>query len=131
MSKPGTSQKRQRTDEDAPEAHSSVVLRRSSRLYFPDGNIVIRTSIPANAPADIYQTPSPDKNIENLSFALLYRVHTGVLASQCGFFSSLFGGSQEAFGHASEKYDDVPVMDLPGDDWQAVDDFLKSIYLPK
>lgn len=130
MSQSGTSQKRRRTNDDT-SVHPLVVLRRSSCLYFPDGNIIIKTPIPLDTPADLYQITFSDERLDNPSSALLYRVHTGVLASQCGFFSSLFGGSQEAFGDASEKYDNAPVMELPGDDWKAVDDFLKAMYIPK
>ncbi|VDC01033.1 unnamed protein product [Peniophora sp. CBMAI 1063] len=119
--------KRLRTDSDLPETAPSVVLRCSSRLYFPDGNIIIKTAIPADAPKDIYESSGKE---QGAAFALLYRVHTSILARQCGFFSSLFSGSQEAFGVATEKYDGAPIMELPDDDWQAVDDFLKAMYVP-
>ena len=129
------SRKRQRTDCDASEITRPVVLLRSRLLYFRDGCIIIKTTIPRDASEDIYQGSDTMSSVpvdgKDVTLSLLYRVHTGVLASHCKFFSTLFDGSQAAFGEVSAEYDGVPVMELPGDHWHAVDDFLKAMYIPK
>lgn len=131
MSDADTPRKRHRTDGHTSGSRVSVVLRRSSRLYFPDGNIIIKTLIPPDTPADLYQIVFSGDKLDNPTFALLYKVHTGVLASHCRSISALFSGPQAAFGDASDHYDGVPVMELPGDDWREVDDFLKAMYIVK
>ena len=124
--------KRSRADAEGPSLTS---IRRSKNVYYPDGNIVLMTSVPNDKHPELYQSISHDEDIDLLSceasLAIVYRVHTSILASHCGFFSSLFGGSQAAFDAASENYDGCPLMELPGDDWRGVDDFLKAMYIPQ
>ncbi|KAI0055896.1 hypothetical protein BV25DRAFT_1894861 [Artomyces pyxidatus] len=102
------SNKRQRTDEDEP----LVKIVESKELWLDDGNIVVRTT----------STSTPTTQT-------LYKVHKGTLALHSSTFASLFSGPQDAFNVGSERYNGVPVMDLP-DAEEDVRDFLKALYFP-
>ncbi|KAI0315096.1 hypothetical protein OF83DRAFT_1133649 [Amylostereum chailletii] len=95
------------TDENLP-----LTVKRSSDLWLSDGTIILRTSDHAS-------------NVQTL-----FRVHKSTLALHSTFFRDLFDGPQTAFDTASERYDDLPVMDM-ADDPKDVDDFLKAMYFPR
>ncbi|KAI0048871.1 hypothetical protein FA95DRAFT_1461452, partial [Auriscalpium vulgare] len=82
-------------------------------LWLADGNIVIRGPPEGTPPTRI-----------------LYKVHMFTLALHSAIFASLFDGPQAAFDAGSDRYQDLPVMDLP-DSAQDVRDFLKALYLPQ
>ncbi|SRR6266404_7314985 len=83
----------------------------SPDLWFPDGNIILRTVFSEN----VYT---------------VYKVHKSILASHSNVFYDLFDGPQTAFDNASEQYDGLPVMDLP-DPPSQFNDFLKALYFPE
>lgn len=81
-------------------------------LWFDDGNIIIRTIL-------------SDKKVYTAC-----KVHKSILASHSNFFHDLFDGPQTAFELASDRYDGVPVIDLP-DSPSEVNHFLKALYFPE
>jgi hypothetical protein len=81
-------------------------------LWFDDGNIVIRTFL-------------SDKKAYAAS-----KVHKSILASHSNVFHDLFDGPQVAFDVASDRYDGVPVIDLP-DSPSEVNNFLRALYFPE
>jgi len=81
-------------------------------LWFDDGNIIIRTIL-------------SDKNVYTAC-----KVHKSILASHSNSFHDLFDGSQTVFEVASDRYDGVPVIDLP-DSPSEVNPFLKALYFPE
>ncbi|KAI0028664.1 hypothetical protein K488DRAFT_89517 [Vararia minispora EC-137] len=82
-------------------------------FWFEDGTIILRTNSLA--------APSGPKT-------KLYRVHKSVLAANSTFFAQLFSGETN-FDRASERYDDLPVMDVFDADEEVVA-FLTALYLP-
>jgi hypothetical protein len=80
-------------------------------LWFHDGNIIIRTILSDKVYAAC-------------------KVHKSILASHSNFFHDLFDGPQTAFEVASERYDSVPVIDLP-DSPSEVNSLLKALYFPE
>ncbi|KAF8482877.1 hypothetical protein DFH94DRAFT_730257 [Russula ochroleuca] len=81
-------------------------------LWFDDGNIIIRSIL------------------SNKNASIACKVHKSILASHSNAFHDLFDGPQTAFDVASDRYDGVPVMDLP-DSPSEVNDFLKALYFPE
>jgi hypothetical protein len=81
-------------------------------LWFDDGSIIIRTIL-------------SDKNAYSAC-----KVHKSILASHSNFFHDLFDGPQTVFEFASDRYDGVPVIDLP-DPPSEVNHFLKALYFPE
>ncbi|KAI0045981.1 hypothetical protein FA95DRAFT_1607279 [Auriscalpium vulgare] len=111
--------KRQRTDQDAPGAqpqHPEVRIARSDVVWKPDGDLVIRTV--SQGPDELTVTHT------------LYRVHKPVLALHSAVLASMFDGDQAAFEVASERYEGVPVMEMP-DATEDMEYFLDAMYHPK
>ncbi|KAI0045974.1 hypothetical protein FA95DRAFT_1607274 [Auriscalpium vulgare] len=110
----GRPKKRQRTDQDAAGAQPTI--KKSDVVWLSDGNLIIRTiKVPQDSPA-ISHT--------------LYRVHKSVLAIHCGVFAAMFDGDQAAFEAVSERWEGVPLMELP-DVAEDVEVFLDAMYHPK
>ncbi|KAI0046922.1 hypothetical protein FA95DRAFT_1300634 [Auriscalpium vulgare] len=100
--------KRARTESDA------FIVVKSQDLWFPKGDIIIRTTSEA---AVIPRT------------RMMYKVHKDILALHCTAFADIFGGPQAAFEGVSEQDEGAPVMDLP-DAEEDVSAFLKALYFP-
>jgi len=81
-------------------------------LWFDDGNIIIRTVIS-----------------HKRSYAVC-KVHKSILAAHSNVFHDLFDGPQAAFHIASDRYDGLPVIELP-DSPSEVKNFLKALYFPQ
>jgi len=58
------------------------------------------------------------------------KLHKSILASHSNFFHGLFNGPQNVFEVASDRYDGVPVIDLP-DSPSEVNHFLRALYFPE
>jgi hypothetical protein len=84
----------------------------SPDLWFDDGNIIIRTVL-------------HEKRVYTA-----YKVHKSILVSHSTVFHDLFDGPQAAFDIASDRYDGLPVIQLP-DSPTEVNDFLKALYYPE
>ncbi|KAI0318425.1 hypothetical protein OF83DRAFT_1171113 [Amylostereum chailletii] len=102
--------KRPRTTEKSQD-DAPIITNKSSELWMEDGSIVLRALYPCKRSAKVY------------------RVHKSSLALHCSFFRDLFEGPQDEFVAASDKYEDLPVLDMH-DTLQDVDDFLRAIYEP-
>jgi hypothetical protein len=83
----------------------------SPDLWFDDGNVVIRTILGHRA-------------------YITYKVHKSILVLHSNVFRDLFDGPQAAFDVASDKYDGLPMIQLP-DSPSEVNDFLKALYFPQ
>ncbi|KAI0045975.1 hypothetical protein FA95DRAFT_1607275 [Auriscalpium vulgare] len=106
--------KRQRTEQDAASAQPTI--KKSDVVWMSDGNLIIRTvEVRQDSPTVLHT---------------LYRVHKSVLALNCGAFAAMFDGDQAAFEAASERFEGVPVMELP-DPAEDVKAFLDAMYHPK
>ncbi len=81
-------------------------------LWFDDGNIIIRTIL-------------SDKKGYTAC-----KLHKSILASHSNIFHNLFDGPQNVFEVASDRYDGVPVIDLP-DSPSEVNHFLRALYFPE
>ena len=100
-----------------PRIHKSksgddIETYESPDLWFDDGNIIIRTFL-------------SDKKAY-----IAWKVHKSILALHSIIFHDLFDGPQAAFDVASDRYDGVPVMDLP-DSPSEMNNFLKALYFPE
>ncbi|KAI0029227.1 hypothetical protein K488DRAFT_31277, partial [Vararia minispora EC-137] len=90
-------------------------------LWFSDGSIVLRTSLPPQGSAESDNPQSPRR--------ILYKVHKAVLALHARAFANLFHGNTSASDAASEQYDGLSVMDMPDPD-EDVHWFLRAMYVP-
>jgi hypothetical protein len=84
----------------------------SPDLWFDDGNIIIRT------------VHSDDRA------HIAFKVHKSILVTHSNVFRDLFDGPQVAFDVASDRYDGLPVIQLP-DPPSEVNSFLKALYFPQ
>ena len=91
---------------DEVETHESL------DLWFDDGNIIIRTVLS-----------------DNRTY-IAYKVHKSILVTHSNVFRDLFDGPQVAFDVASDRYDGLPVIQLP-DPPSEVNSFLKALYSPQ
>ncbi|KAI0046908.1 hypothetical protein FA95DRAFT_1559576 [Auriscalpium vulgare] len=96
---------------DQPSASSKVI--ESPDLWFPSGNIIVRT---------MSQTTPPTIR--------LYKVHKDILALHCASFAALFDSPHDALDAGSERHDGVPVMDLTDAEDDVVS-FVKALYYPR
>jgi len=85
----------------------------SPDLWFEDGNIIIRAVLSDDRAAHI-----------------AYKVHKSILITHSNVFRDLFDGPQGAFDVASDRYDGLPVIQLP-DPPSEVNNFLKALYFPE
>ncbi|KAI9509708.1 hypothetical protein F5148DRAFT_977892 [Russula earlei] len=100
-----------------PRIHKSnsgddIETYENSDLWFDDGNIIIRTVISSERAYTVC------------------KVHKSILASHSNVFHDLFNGPQAAFDVASDRYDGLPVIELP-DSPSEVNHFLKALYFPE
>ena len=84
----------------------------SPDLWFDDGNIIIRAVLN-----------------DNRAYTA-YKIHKSVLTLHSNVFRDLFDGPQAAFDVASDRYDGLPVIQLP-DSPSEVNHFLKALYFPQ
>jgi hypothetical protein len=84
----------------------------SPGLWFDDGNVIIRAVLNHNRAY------------------IVYKIHKSILILHSNVFRDLFDGPQAAFDVASDRYDGLPVIQLP-DSPSEVDHFLKALYFPE
>ncbi|KAI0310086.1 hypothetical protein OF83DRAFT_1156390 [Amylostereum chailletii] len=88
-------------------------VQRHSDLWFDDGDVVLRATT------------------TTAGTRTLFKVDKRFLARKSAFFGATFAVGGGALDTGSEQYEGAPVLDMPGDAAEDVEDLLQAVYQPQ